>query len=82
MGCLLVGWRYVVTNMNPGHDQAISLTEMMNDAQAGKISEVTINGTEVTGKFKDGKETFHTTIPANYPGPVQQPDPARRERRP
>jgi cell division protease FtsH len=68
VGCLLVGWRYVVTNMNPGHDQPISLTELMNDAQAGKISEATINGnTEVTGKFKDGKETFHTTIPANYP---------------
>ena len=67
MGCLLVGWRYVVTNMNPGHDQAISLTDMTNDAQSGNISEVTINGTEVTGKFKDGKETFHTTIPANYP---------------
>ncbi|HEY4010600.1 MAG TPA: ATP-dependent zinc metalloprotease FtsH [Acidobacteriaceae bacterium] len=66
VGCLLVGWRYVVTNMNSGHDQAISLTELMNDASAGKISEVTINGTEVTGKFKDGKEVFHTTIPASY----------------
>ena len=40
---------------------------MQNDADAGKISEVTVNGTEVTGKYKDGKETFHTTIPANYP---------------
>lgn len=66
MGCLLVGWRYVVTNMNPGHDQAISLTELMNDAQAGKLGEVTINGTEATGKFKDGKESFHATIPATY----------------
>ncbi|HEV2579148.1 MAG TPA: ATP-dependent zinc metalloprotease FtsH [Acidobacteriaceae bacterium] len=66
VGCLLVGWRYVVTNMNPGHDQAISLTELMNDAQAGKLGEVTINGTEATGKFKDGKESFHATIPATY----------------
>jgi cell division protease FtsH len=53
--------------MNPGKDTAISLTDLMNDAQAGKLSEATINGTEVTGKFKDGKENFHTTIPANYP---------------
>ncbi len=67
MGCLLVGWRYVVTNMNPAHDQAISLTDLMNDAQAGKIAEVTVSNTEVTGKFKDGKENFHTTIPSNYP---------------
>ena len=67
VGCLLVGWRYVVTTMNPGHDQAISLTDLMNDSQSGKLSDVTIDGTQVTGKFKDGKETFHTTIPANYP---------------
>ena len=53
--------------MNPGHDTAISLTEMQNDAIAGKIGSVTINGTEATGKFKDGKESFHTTIPQNYP---------------
>jgi ATP-dependent Zn protease len=53
--------------MNPGKDKAISLTELQNDAEAGKISEVTINGTEATGKFKDGKATFHTTVPANYP---------------
>ena len=67
VGCLLVGWRYVVTNMNTGHDRAISLTELQNDAEAGKIADVTVNGTEATGKFKDGKETFHTTIPQNYP---------------
>jgi cell division protease FtsH len=53
--------------MNPTHDQAISLTEMQNDAIAGKIASVTINGTEATGKYKDGKESFHTTIPQNYP---------------
>ena len=67
VGCLLVGWRYVVTNMNPGKDSPISLTDLMNDAQAGKLGDVTINGQEVTGKFKDGKENFHTTVPANYP---------------
>jgi cell division protease FtsH len=40
---------------------------MLNDVEAGKVSEVQVDGSDVTGKYKDGKETFHTTIPANYP---------------
>ncbi|MGA7157099.1 MAG: ATP-dependent zinc metalloprotease FtsH [Acidobacteriaceae bacterium] len=66
LGCLLVGWRFVATNMAAGHDKAISLTQFQDEADAGKISEVQVDGADVTGKYKDGKETFHTTIPANY----------------
>jgi cell division protease FtsH len=66
LGCLLVGWRFVATNMAAGHDKAISLSEFQDQADAGKISDVLVDGTDVTGKYKDGKETFHTTIPANY----------------
>ena len=68
--CLLVGWRYVVTNMAPGHDKAISLTDLQNDADNNKISTLMVNGEDVTGTYKepkDGNTTFHTTIPANYP---------------
>jgi cell division protease FtsH len=53
--------------MGAGHDKSISMTDLLNDASAGKISEVTMADREVTGKYKDGKETFHTTIPQNYP---------------
>ncbi|MBW4039955.1 MAG: ATP-dependent metallopeptidase FtsH/Yme1/Tma family protein [Acidobacteria bacterium] len=67
LGCLLVGWRFVATNMAAGHDKATSVTEMLNDVDAGKVSSVLIDGAEVTGQYKDSKETFHTTIPANYP---------------
>ena len=66
LGCLLVGWRFVATNMAAGHDKAVSLTQFQDDADANKISEVMVDGADVTGKYKDGKETFHTTIPANY----------------
>ncbi len=66
LGCLLIGWRFVATNMAAGHDKAISLTEFQDQADAGKISDVLVDGADVTGKYKDGKETFHTTIPANY----------------
>ena len=66
LGCLLVGWRFVATNMAAGHDKAVSLTQFQDDADANKISEIQVDGADVTGKYKDGKETFHTTIPANY----------------
>ncbi len=67
LGCLLVGWRYVYTNMGQGHEKAISLTDLQNDAETGKVSSVVVNGEDVTGTYKDNKETFRTTIPANYP---------------
>jgi len=66
LGCLLVGWRFVATNMAAGHDKAVSLTQFQDDADNNKISDVLVDGADVTGKYKDGKETFHTTIPANY----------------
>jgi cell division protease FtsH len=66
LGCLLVGWRFVATNMAAGHDKAVSLTQFQDDADAGKISDILVDGADVTGKYKDGKETFHTTIPTNY----------------
>ena len=67
IACLLSVWQFVMRSAGPGHDQAISLSQMQDFADKGKISEVTVNGTDVTGKFKDSKEAFHTTIPANYP---------------
>jgi cell division protease FtsH len=65
--CLVAGWRFVTLNMGANHNQSISLSQMQNDVQANKVSEVTVNGTEVSGKYKDSKETFSTMIPSNYP---------------
>ncbi|MDE1161021.1 MAG: ATP-dependent zinc metalloprotease FtsH [Acidobacteriaceae bacterium] len=65
--CLIGVWQFVSKNMSAGHNQAISLSKLQTDADAGKISELTVNGTEVTGKYKESKESFTTTIPANYP---------------
>jgi cell division protease FtsH len=66
VGCLIVGWRFVVTNMAAGHNTVKSLTEMQADADAGKVSEIMVDGPEITGKYKDGKETFTTTVSGNY----------------
>jgi cell division protease FtsH len=69
--CLLVGWRYVVTNMGQGKDKGISLTDLQNDADANKIASIVVNGENVTGTYKegaikDGKDTFHTIVTGNY----------------
>ena len=65
--CLIFVWQFVVKNTGASQDKGISLTQLLNDADAGKVSEVTVNGSEVTGKYRDGNVQFHTVIPANYP---------------
>jgi len=65
--CLVFLWQFVVKGTGAGQEKNISLTQLLNDADAGKIAEVTVNGSEVTGKYRDDKVQFHTTIPANYP---------------
>ncbi len=67
IGCLISLWQVVARSTGGGHDSAISLSQMQDDVDKGKISDVTVNGTEVTGHLRDSKESFHTQIPANYP---------------
>ncbi len=65
--CLVVLWQFVVKGTGANQEKNISLTQLLNDADQGKISEVTVNGAEVTGKYREGNVQFHTTIPGNYP---------------
>jgi len=65
--CVVFLWQFVVKGTGVGQEKNISLTQLLNDADQGKISEVTVNGSEVTGHYRDDKNQFHTTIPANYP---------------
>ena len=65
--CVVFLWQFVVKGTGAGQEKNISLTQLLNDADQGKISEVTVNGSEVTGHYRDDKNQFHTTIPANYP---------------
>jgi cell division protease FtsH len=67
VGCLIVGFQFVRQNYGAAaHDTATSVTGMQADADAGKISKIMVDGSEVTGDYKDGKGTFHTTITGNY----------------
>ncbi len=66
--CLVFLWQFVVKGTGAGQEKNISLTQLLNDADQGKVAEVTVNGSEVTGHYReDPKNQFHTTIPANYP---------------
>src|SRR6202051_3818102 len=67
IACLICLWQFVVKGAGVGQDHAVSLTQFLNDADQGKISDVVVNNTEVTGHYRDDKNQFHTTVPATYP---------------
>jgi len=60
-------WQVVKTSGGGQKDTEINVSRFLSDVNQGNVSEVTINGQEVRGKYRDGKTQFHTTIPANYP---------------
>jgi cell division protease FtsH len=65
--CLVFLWQVVVKTTGGTQEKNISLTQLLNDADQGKISDVVVSGAEVTGHYRDDKNLFHTTIPGNYP---------------
>src|SRR5271168_5257042 len=68
IACLVFLWQFVVKGNGTSQTKDISLTTLLNDADAGKIADVSVNGTEVIAKYRgDDKTQYHTTIPGNYP---------------
>jgi cell division protease FtsH len=65
--CLVFLWQVVVKTTGGNQEKNISLTQLLNDADQGKIGDVVVSGSEVTGHYRDDKNLFHTTIPGNYP---------------
>ena len=65
--CLICLWQFVIKGGGMGQEHNVSLSQFLNDADQGKISDVIINDGEVTGHYRDQKDQFRTTIPANYP---------------
>ncbi len=70
---LFILWNYVAKTTGAPQNKDISLTQFQKDTDAGKVKELSVNGPEITAKYKDDtKETFHTVISgnltaANYP---------------
>ncbi len=65
--CLILLWQVFQKGTGSGHDQEISFSAFLQDAQQGQLSDVTIMNSEVHGQLKAGNAAFHTTVPANYP---------------
>jgi len=60
-------WTVVRTGQHRA-DHPLTFTQFVNDVKAGKVKDVTINGMEVRGTYKDDNNAgLHTLIPSNYP---------------
>ena len=64
--CLILVWKVFQGNGNSGHDQDLSFSQFLQDAQGSQVQDATINNSEVHGKLKNGTP-YHVTVPANYP---------------
>jgi cell division protease FtsH len=64
---LICLWETVGKSMGATHDQSVTFSELLGKADEGKVSDVTINGTELIGHYTNSKDQFHTTVPANDP---------------
>jgi cell division protease FtsH len=57
----------VLKGTTPGmKEQSKNFSTFLDEVNAGKVAEVTVNGAEVHGKYKDGNSGFQTTVPPNY----------------
>ena len=56
----LLLWEVVKGARDGQKDKEVNVTQFMNDVDQNNIREITVNGMEVRGKFKDGS-AFHTT---------------------
>ncbi len=66
---LFILWQYVAKNASTGKEDTVSISKLLDDSDAGKVADVSIDGANVTGHYKDKdkKDSFKTVIPANYP---------------
>jgi cell division protease FtsH len=71
---LFILWNYVAKTSGAGKDEAATFTQFQNDVDAGKVKDITVNGTKVIAHYKDKspKEQSHVVITsaltaANYP---------------
>ncbi len=64
--CLILLWQVFQKGSGSGHDQDVSFSQFLQDAQSGQVQDATVTNGEVHGKLKAGTP-YHVTVPANYP---------------
>jgi len=61
----LLLWEVVKGARDGQKDKEVNATQFMSDADQNNVRELTVNGMEVRGKYRDGS-AFHTTLTMNY----------------
>jgi cell division protease FtsH len=62
----LLLWTVIQQGRGGQKDKEINFSQFMNDVTQGNIHDVTLDGQQVHGKYREGS-AFHTTVPVNYP---------------
>ena len=60
-------WQVVKGANSGAKERDISFSEFLSNVDQNNVSEVTLIGQEVRGKFKNDKASFHTIAPTSYP---------------
>ncbi|HVP43164.1 MAG TPA: ATP-dependent zinc metalloprotease FtsH [Terriglobales bacterium] len=66
LSCVLL-WQVVKNGGGGQKEQEISYSEFRSRVDQGNVSEVTVQSTDLRGKNRNDKGTFHTTLPQNDP---------------
>jgi cell division protease FtsH len=66
----LLLWQVIQAGRSGQKDKEVNFSQFMTDVDQGNVREITVNGMEVRGKYKDNS-AFHTTVPANYPDMIK-----------
>ena len=59
-------WQVVKGANSGAKEREINYSEFMSQVDQNNVSEVTVLGTDVRGKFKNDKTAFHVVVPPNY----------------
>jgi cell division protease FtsH len=57
--CAVLLWELIRTGQAGPKDKEVNYSQFMSDVNQGNVKEVTITGSEVTGKFKNDNSGFH-----------------------
>ena len=58
-------WKVVRAN-DYGKETEVTFSQFMQDVDQGSVSNVTLSGSEVHGRYNQGNAAFRTVAPANY----------------
>ena len=65
-------WQVVKAGSSGAKDREINFSEFLANVDQGNVSEVTIIGQEVRGKFKNDKAGFHATVMSGYTDMIKE----------